>query len=136
MKYRVLVVDDYAHEREAVAELLRLWGYEVETAEDGLEALEKIFASSPDLVLSESSLPLMSGIELLQELKRQSRMTPVIVLTSELDPSEQSKALALGAVAVFEKPINPEQLKAAVEKCLQSGQRHPMEASAGCGSVK
>ncbi len=136
MKYKVLVVDDYAPEREAMAELLDLWGYEVETAEDGLEALEKIFASSPNLVLSELSLPLMGGIELLQELKRRSRMMPFIIVTSEVAPSERSEALALGAFALLEKPINPEQLKVEVEKCLQSWQRHSMEASAGWRSVK
>ncbi len=136
MKCRVLVVDDYAPERQAMAELLDLWGYQVETAGDGLEALEKIFASSPDLVLTELSLPLMSGIELLQELKRRSHMMPFIIVTSEAAPSEQHQALALGAFTLLEKPINPERLKAEVENCLQAGQRRSSEAAAGCGSVK
>ena len=67
-KGRVLVVDDEANARTALAELLRDEGYAVETAADGFKALGKLEDFAPDLVLTDLKMPGMDGIELLGKI--------------------------------------------------------------------
>ena len=65
---KILVVEDESNEREGLAELLRAWGYQTETAADGAEALEKIAAFSPAVILSDLRMPRLTGMELLRQL--------------------------------------------------------------------
>jgi CheY-like chemotaxis protein len=119
MNARILVVDDDAAEREGMAELLRLWGYETDNARNGFDALEKMLSFFPDLVIADLHMPLMGGLELLQRLRRQSRLVNSIVITGEATPSEKCQGIALGASAVLEKPVNPAQLRRALARCLR-----------------
>ena len=65
---KVLIVEDEDNERTGLAELISAWGYRTETARDGLEALEKISAWSPSIVVTDLKMPRMSGMELIERL--------------------------------------------------------------------
>ncbi len=125
MRPRILVVDDDPAERESMAELLRLWGYQTDMARDGFDALEKVLSFVPDLVVSDLHMPLMDGIQLLQILKRQSRVMSSIIIAGELTPSEKCQGVALGAFALLEKPVDPERLRTELTNCLRAQQIRP-----------
>ncbi len=65
---RVLIVEDEENERTGLAELVSSWGYRTDTAADGLEALEKVAAFSPSIVVTDVKMPRMGGIELAERL--------------------------------------------------------------------
>src|ERR1700739_3940411 len=79
---RVLVVDDEESQRSALASMIALWGYAVETAADGQEVLEKIGTFGPHVRVTDLNSPRMPGRELLQRLKPQGGGPPAIVETA------------------------------------------------------
>src|SRR5438552_11767879 len=81
-KGSILIVDDEANARTALAELLRDEGYRVETAADGFKALGKMEELSPDLILTDLKMPGMGGIELLEKVRAQDEEIVVIVMTA------------------------------------------------------
>jgi two-component system, response regulator FlrC len=115
---RILVVEDDRLERESLVELLRLWGYEARAAADGWQALQEIASAPCDLVLSDAHMPHLSGIGLLHELQQDSRGVSCVIISGQEDQIEESEALRLGARGFLEKPIDPEQLKTELSRCL------------------
>jgi CheY-like chemotaxis protein len=81
LKHRILVVDDDVSTRECIAELLASQGYDVSTAEDGLDALLQLTAAPPDVVISDLNMPNMSGFELLPLVRRVSPHTMLIAMS-------------------------------------------------------
>ncbi|MGH9449161.1 MAG: response regulator [Terriglobia bacterium] len=115
---KILVVEDNDAERESIAELLKLWGYDVKSACDGVQALEELFSCSVDLVLTDLRMPRMSGTQLLKELGHQLRSASCIVISGEGSWREEVEAIRFGAYSFLEKPIDPERLRAEVRDCL------------------
>ena len=107
---RILVVDD-APDMRAIAELslTALGGFEVELAASGAEAIERVAAHTPDLVLLDVMMPGMDGIETLARLRAESAGAPppVVFLTADAREADVSRYLALGAVGVIAKPFDP-----------------------------
>lgn len=99
-KQKVLVVEDEEILLASLKEELSSGGYEVEGALDGIEGLEKVKASRPDLILLDLLMPKMDGMEMLQKLKADpaSRDIPVVILTNLSDYEKISEALSLGAM--------------------------------------
>src|SRR5882724_658854 len=79
---RVLVVDDEESQRTGLASMIALWGYSVETAADGQEALEKLGSFGAHVIVTDLNMPRMTGQELLQRLKSQGGGPPAIVQTA------------------------------------------------------
>src|SRR4029077_8450489 len=79
---RVLVVDDEESQRTALAGMIALWGYAVETAADGQEALEKLASFPANVIVTDLMMPRMSGQELLKRLKQQGGAPAAIVQTA------------------------------------------------------
>ncbi|MGB7620731.1 MAG: response regulator [Terriglobia bacterium] len=75
---RLLIVDDEPSMREAVSEILALQGYEVLTARDGLDALDRLVLFLPDVIISDLMMPRMSGIEFLAVVRKRFPQVPVI----------------------------------------------------------
>jgi DNA-binding NtrC family response regulator len=117
---RILVVEDDDVERESMAQLLRLWGYEARVASDGLEALREISSSAFDLIVSDLHMPCMSGLQLLKELQGRFPSLSCIIVSGAEDPFEELEALRLGAWGFFKKPIPFDQLRAAVRSRLNA----------------
>ena len=107
---RVLIVEDSEIQRMMLADLVRLWGYDTDTASDGLEALEKIPVFRPRVVISDLQMPGMGGIELLKALR--SRVSDVACIILSGYGSFDKTVTALGAIDYLEKPVDLERLRA------------------------
>ncbi|MGH9395817.1 MAG: sigma-54-dependent transcriptional regulator [Terriglobia bacterium] len=116
---RVLVVDDETHEREGLATLLQGWGYETETASQGREALEKIPAFDPVVVICDLRMPDMSGMELLRELRHSQPSPSFIMLSGQGTIEEAVEATKLGAFDFLEKPLDVKKLQVELRNCLE-----------------
>lgn len=108
---RILIADDEPDVREFMEGFLRLQGHEVETASDGIEAIEKIKAACPDLVLLDMRMPRMEGIEVLRELKQLAPRLSVVMMTAVRDQALAKEAIALGAFDYVTKPVDLSRLK-------------------------
>lgn len=116
---RVLVIDDSATIRNQVGTLLREAGYQVEEAADGVEALEVIRASNGwSLVICDVNMPRMNGLDMVEALKKDETFArlPVLMLTSEGQPSLIERARKAGASGWVVKPFQSRLLVAAVAK--------------------
>jgi two-component system chemotaxis sensor kinase CheA len=102
---RILVVDDSITTRSLEKSILEAYGYGVEVAVDGLQALEAIRHNPPDLVISDVMMPRLNGFQLLEQMKNTPEMKeiPVILVTSLESREEQEKGLSLGADAYIVK---------------------------------
>ena len=119
-KPHVLVVDDSPTGRQAATHLLQKRGYAVVTAEDGEQALEKIAAAAPRVILLDIVLPKMNGYEVLRHLKASeaTRGIKVILVSSKSQESDRFWGLKQGADDYIAKPYKDEALLAAVKRQL------------------
>ena len=117
---RVLVVDDYPDAREMYSEYLRLSGFEVVEATNGLEAVERAIESLPDLILMDFSLPVIDGWEATRRLKADPRTSgiPVVALTGHDLADGAEGARRAGCDRFVTKPCTPDELVQEVEGVL------------------
>jgi len=115
----VLVVDDEQSEREALARLLSQWGYEVETASSGEEALRAVEGHNPAVVITDLVLPEMDGLKLLQRLKEAGRAPIVLVVTGHATIETAVDAMRHGAFDYLTKPVEPAQLQVRLDRALE-----------------
>jgi len=118
-KGRILVVDDEANARTALAELLREEGYDVETAADAFKALGKYDDFTPHLVLTDLKMPGMDGIELMRKLEDREHDAAVLVMTAFGAVDTAVEAMRAGAIDYLTKPINFDELLLVVERSLE-----------------
>ena len=104
---KLLVVDDLPLNIEFLEEELRLLGHEVTSASDGLEALERVAESKPDLILLDVSMPKMDGLEVLKHLREDPKYAdlPIILLTAHKDYEERIEGFDAGADDYITKPF-------------------------------
>jgi CheY-like chemotaxis protein len=120
MSTDILVVDDALVERLLVEGLLRKNpNYRVESAENGKEALTKIAASLPDLVVTDLIMPEMDGLELVRTVRRRHPDIPVILMTAFGDESTAVEALEAGAASYVPKTEKAERLMATVDRVME-----------------
>src|SRR5262249_60936322 len=101
---RVLIVDDEANARTALAELLRDEGYAVETAADGFKALPKLEEFAPDVVVTDLKMPGLSGLELMDKLRERDPSCITIVMTAFGAIETAVQAMRQGAADYLTKP--------------------------------
>ena len=118
---RILVVDDHKTNRLKMSFAVKKEGHEVETAENGLEAINMLRAEPFDLVLLDIVMPVMDGYEVLQEMKsdQQLRDIPVLVISSMQEMESIVKGIQLGAEDYLPKTFDPVFLKTRVDTCLE-----------------
>ena len=109
---RVLLVEDEADIRELIRYSLAQAGLEVEEASDGAEALEKLRAFAPDLIVLDLMLPGMPGLEVCRRLRSRAdtAQLPIMVVSARSNPSEKALGLAMGADDYVTKPFSPRDL--------------------------
>ncbi|MCE5229726.1 sigma-54 dependent transcriptional regulator [bacterium] len=115
----LLVVDDREDNREALAEALQRAGYTVLVAAGGHEAISRISAHAPDLVLCDLKMPDVDGMEVLKTARAAPNPPEVILLTAFGTVETAVDALKLGAFNYLTKPVNLKDLRAQVERALE-----------------
>jgi two-component system cell cycle response regulator DivK len=120
-KKRVLVVDDFDDAREMYAEYLEFAGFQVETARNGQEAVEKAQEASPDIILMDLSLPVMDGWEATRLIKQDDRTRdiPVMALSGHVLAGSENHAKQAGADEFVAKPCLPQDLENKIRNMLQ-----------------
>jgi len=120
---RILVVDDDAVVRTALAHALRNGGYEVAVAADGSEALKLCRASQTDLAVVDLFMPETDGLEVITQFRRDFPHLPIIAVSGGHVTSQAMLIAAqeLGATKVLEKPIEPDQILQMVAAALKNG---------------
>ena len=114
----VVVVDDDEAVRDSLKTLLELQSFKVETFETCQEFL-RAHTSDADCLVLDINLPGMSGLELMETMKRGKRSLPTILITARCDNAIRDRAKALGAVALLEKPIDFSGLLTAIGECAE-----------------
>lgn len=117
----LLVVDDNENNRDIVSRLLQREGYEVSTAENGAQALERIKTQPPDLVLLDVMMPVMDGIEACKRMKDDpdSRLIPVVIMTALGQVDDRVRGIQAGADDFLTKPVNRGELLARIQTSLR-----------------
>ena len=105
---KVLIVEDEENERTGLAELVRAWGYDTETASDGVEGLETVESWNPGIVITDLRMPRMDGMQLLEHIAAQPQQVAVILLTAQGSVDAAVTAMKSGAFDFIEKPVNPD----------------------------
>jgi DNA-binding NtrC family response regulator len=122
MTQRILVVDDEEAALSGLKLLLSGWGYEVEGAVDGAEALETALKFHPALVIADLILPTLDGLGLLRALQKEQPQVPVIILTGHGTIDSAVNATREGAYDYLTKPVDVGRLRLLIEKALEKGE--------------
>jgi len=128
MKKKILIIED---EEELVKGLklnLDLDGYDVIWAFDGEEGIRRALEEAPDLMILDIMLPKKDGLEVCQELRRQSITTPIIMLTAKSEEVDKVVGLEIGADDYITKPFSIRELLARVKAHLRRGEREEKSA--------
>jgi CheY-like chemotaxis protein len=106
--WTVLVVDDEMDSIEVVTEVLEFYGVTVHNANNGVHALEVLQTVTPDLILSDLSMPQMDGWALLSNIRKNERLAnvPVIALTAHAMSGDSQRGIAAGFTAYLTKPVS------------------------------
>lgn len=109
VKKRVLAVDDSEPVRKLVSIVLKNAGYEVTTASNGAEALQKLEQDYYHLVVTDMNMPVMHGLELIRNIRKANDEIPIIALTSESESEIRRRGTEAGANGWVVKPFKPMQ---------------------------
>ena len=118
---KILVVDDDKTTRKLLNLFLKAKGYEVVTAENGLDAMEKLGTQNINLVVTDMNMPYMDGIELTRNLRSDDnwKNIPIVMVTTEADDDEKKKAMDAGVDDYIVKPANAEQITDSIKRILK-----------------
>lgn len=133
MAKKILVVDDERHIVRLVEVNLTKAGYDVTSAYDGIEALEKVAEDKPDMIILDVMMPRMDGFETLKRLQANSETQniPVIMLTAKAQDADIFRGWSSGVSSYLTKPFNPRELLTFVERIFQS-----LEEPASGGAIE
>jgi CheY-like chemotaxis protein len=118
---QILIADDFEPVRVLLREKLEMQGYACQEVGNGSEALKAIQTKVFDLVITDNTMPLMSGLQLLQCLgeRTEDQRPPVIVLTGHLTNQFHNAAQKAGACAVLQKPYKDQELISEITRVLE-----------------
>ncbi|QEK13464.1 sigma-54-dependent Fis family transcriptional regulator [Crassaminicella thermophila] len=120
MKKKVLIIDDEDIIRLSIKEGLLDFGYEVETAKDGKEALEKVYNFRPDTILLDMKLKDEDGLNIAKKIKEIDDYIEIIIMTAYADIKTAIKAIKLGAIDYLKKPLDLEEIHMSISKAVKS----------------
>ncbi len=124
---QILVVDDDQGVRDSLARSLQYSGYEVTTAEDGLEALAKLSHMRPDAVIMDVMMPRLDGLETTRMLRQNGNDVPILVLTARDAIGDRVDGLDAGADDYMVKPFSLEELLARLRALTRRSRPEPAE---------
>jgi diguanylate cyclase len=121
LKNKILLVEDDADTRYALSLLFEMEGFEVLAAADGQEAYQTAVSEEPDLIVTDINMPKVSGLDLIKLVKEDWKLASVpIVAMSAVEKQQLNQAKELGAVAVYQKPIEFDQFLALIAKLVSA----------------
>jgi DNA-binding NarL/FixJ family response regulator len=122
---RLLLIDDDPNLILLVKDYLEFRGYEVQTADNGREALQLLSGNLPDMIICDIMMPEMDGYALIENVRQDQRTSwiPVLFLSARGQSQDRIKGLNLGADVYMVKPFEPEELVAQVESSLKQTNR-------------
>ncbi len=123
MHERILIIEDEAPMRRALADLLASEGYRVLAAVDGENGLQRALAEKPDLILLDIMMPKLDGFALCAELRRMANPVPVVMLTAKGQIEDRVSGLDVGADDYLVKPFSSDELLARVRALLRRVER-------------
>jgi len=115
---KILHIEDNLDSMEIMARLLKVWGYHYLWAADGGDGLKQVEIERPDLLLLDLNLPDIHGLEIVRQLRARSERLPIIAVTANVMPSDQSQAFEAGCDGFLAKPIDFSSLRALLDKFL------------------
>jgi len=115
---RVLVVEDDPSTRLGLTELVRTWGFTAESATDGQEALERVTAFRPSIIISDLVMPRLGGLDLLRALKDDGGDFTVVILTAQGTVETAVEAIKQGAYDYLTKPVEPQRLRILLDQIV------------------
>lgn len=119
---KLLVIDDDAHLRESLAEVLELDGFECHQAGNAQSGIEAAIKLNPEIVIMDIQLPDSSGFQICQELRKRSKTTVLIMMTGRfLSSEEKTQGIQLGADEYITKPFDLAELSARIKQLLTRG---------------
>jgi DNA-binding NtrC family response regulator len=116
---RILVVEDDAAQRVGLQQLIKSWGYTVEAATDGQDAVEKVATVRPTIVLSDLVMPRLDGLGLLTALHQDDPDLTVVLMTAQGTVETAVAAIKQGAYDYLTKPIDPQRLKILLDQIVE-----------------
>ena len=122
MKHRILVADDEAASRKGLKALLSNWGYAVEEASDGEEALQRAVAFLPAVVVADLVMPKLDGLGLLKAIQEELPFATVIILTGHGTIETAVDAMKHGAYDYLIKPVDVARLRILIQRALEKGE--------------
>ena len=116
---RVLIVEDDAAARVGLEQLVKSWGFAAESAKDGEDALEKVTAFRPAIVITDLVMPRMDGLALLRALQQQGADATTLLLTAQGTVETAVEAMKEGAYDYLTKPVDIQRLKILLDKIVE-----------------
>lgn len=114
------MIDDSTFSRTLNTRALKDGGYEVSEAVNGLEGLSAVRRATPDCIILDMLMPVMGGVEFLQEFRATNKELPIIVASADIQVSRRAECEALGISAFLNKPVQARDLISAVERAISA----------------
>jgi two-component system chemotaxis response regulator CheY len=120
MSKTILIVDDSPSIRQMLSMTLKMGGYTVVDACDGVEGLDKALSHEIDLIITDQNMPNMDGLTLTRQLRASERYaeSPILMLTTESSPEMKAQGKAAGLTGWMVKPFHPQTLLSVLAKVL------------------
>jgi len=118
---KILYVEDHPAQRDIMAQMLELGGFEVDVASDGVEGVEKATTWLPDIILMDLRMPRMDGFEAIEKIRADEKTTntPIIAISAWASGKHKKRALDAGANEHFTKPVDLNRLMTTINSYLQ-----------------
>ena len=125
MKHRILIADDDESGRSGLAALLTMWGYEVQEAVDGKDALQKLASTKVDMLITDLNMPNLDGIGLIKGARALAscKFIPIVMLTTESQDSKKQEGKAAGATGWSGWAVSGSRISARPSRCTASSAR-------------
>ncbi|MCX8084859.1 MAG: response regulator [Calditerrivibrio sp.] len=119
-KIKILIVDDEEHTRLGYAEVLRLEGYNVDTAENGREAFYKLEKENFDVIVTDLRMPELDGLALIERIRQIKKEQKIIIITAFGTFKTYKQAKDVGVTLFLNKPVRAKDLKEAISTILSN----------------
>jgi CheY-like chemotaxis protein len=121
---KILYVEDHPAQRDIMAQMLELGGFEVDVAGDGVEGVEKAVAWQPDIILMDLRMPRMDGFEAIERIRamEETAHIPIIAISAWASGKHKKRALDAGANEHFTKPVDLNRLMTTINVYLKEKQ--------------